>query len=128
MRTLLIGLLAAGLLSSPLTPAHDADEPEYKVQGKASYYASRFHGRRTASGEAYNQYALTAAHPYLAFDSLVCVTNLRNGRTTTVRINDRGPYIGGRIIDVSRRAAEELGMVRVGITRVEITLCDTPES
>ncbi|MBU2541633.1 MAG: septal ring lytic transglycosylase RlpA family protein [Candidatus Omnitrophica bacterium] len=90
--------------------------------GIASWYGKRFHGRKTAAGERYNMYGLTAAHPSLPLGSIVKVKNLSNNREVIVRINDRGPYIKGRIIDLSLAAACELRMVRKGITKVEITV------
>jgi rare lipoprotein A len=91
-------------------------------QGTASYYGADFAGRRTASGERFDPQALTAAHPDLPFGTLVRVTNLENGRSVTVRINDRGPFTGGRIVDVSWGAARELGMLRSGVARVRLDL------
>lgn len=96
----------------------------YEAEGRASYYSSRFHGRLTANGEAYDETALTAAHPHLPFNTQLCVTNLGNGRTTTVRVNDRGPFVGGRIIDLSMAAATQLGMLRAGIVRVRVENCE----
>ncbi len=90
--------------------------------GVASYYGRRFHGRRTANGERFNMRALTAAHKTLPFGSRVRVTNTRNGRSVIVRINDRGPFIAGRHIDLSRRAAEEIGMIRSGHASVQLEL------
>ena len=90
--------------------------------GIASWYGGRFHGRKTASGEAFNMDALTAAHPKLPFGSWVRVRNLGNGRSVDVRINDRGPYIKRRIIDLSRAAARALGVQ--GTHQVEISLLD----
>ncbi len=90
--------------------------------GVASYYGRRFHGRRTANGERFNMRAMTAAHKTLPFGSLVRVTNRRNGRSVTVRINDRGPFIRGRTIDLSRGAAEQIGMINRGHARVELEL------
>lgn len=87
---------------------------EYYREGWASWYGPGFDGNYTASGEVFNQYAMTAAHPYLAFDTLVQVTNLDNGASAVVRINDRGPYAGGRIIDLSAGAAEAIGMIYSG--------------
>lgn len=92
--------------------------------GSASYYASRFHGRRTASGEAFDNGAMTAAHRTLPFGSLVRVTNEANGRSVVVRINDRGPFTRGRLIDVSRAAAEELGLVARGHATVSLELLE----
>lgn len=88
--------------------------------GKASWYGAKHHGKRTASGERFDQHALTAAHRSLPFGTRVKVTNLNNKRSVTVRINDRGPYSRGRIIDVSRRAATELGMLKAGVAPVRI--------
>ena len=90
------------------------------VVGTASWYGSYFHGRPTASGEIYNMYALTAAHLTLPLGSYVRVTNLRNGKSTIVRINDRGPYVAGRIIDLSYGAARLLDMQTQGVQRVLI--------
>lgn len=88
--------------------------------GKASWYGPGFHGRLTANGERYNQNALTAAHRSLPFGTRVRVTNLNNGRSVVVRINDRGPFIRGRIIDLSAAAAHNLGMVHHGVVPVNI--------
>ena len=92
------------------------------ISGRASWYGPKFHGRLTASGEVFNQNALTAAHPSLRFGTRVKVTNLNNGRSVIVRINDRGPYTKGRIIDVSAAAARSLGMIRSGVARVRVTI------
>lgn len=92
----------------------------YQETGIASWYGPGFHGRRTANGEIYDQDALTAAHPTLQMPSLVRVTNLANGRSLVVRINDRGPFVRGRIIDLSRRGAELLGFLREGVTPVRV--------
>jgi rare lipoprotein A len=91
-----------------------------KEVGMASWYGSRHHGKQTASGQPFNQYALTAAHPKLPFGTQVRVTNLSNGKEVIVRINDRGPYKGGRIIDLSLAAARRLDMEVDGISRVRI--------
>ncbi|MBI4126806.1 MAG: septal ring lytic transglycosylase RlpA family protein [Deltaproteobacteria bacterium] len=93
-------------------------------QGKASWYGPGFHGRKTASGERFNQKDLTAAHRTLPFGTMVKVTNLHNGKTVTVRINDRGPYGKGRIIDLSKAAAKEIDMIRKGVVPVEITILE----
>lgn len=90
--------------------------------GMASYYGGKFHGRRTASGERFNMYALTAAHRKLPFGTLVRVTNLNNKRSVKVRINDRGPFIKGRIIDLSYAAAKKIGMLKKGVVKVRITV------
>jgi rare lipoprotein A len=87
--------------------------------GQASWYGPGFHGRLTASGETFNQNDLTAAHPSLPFGTRVRVT--RNGRSVVVRINDRGPYTGGRIIDLSAAAASQIGLRSIGVGSVCIT-------
>lgn len=88
--------------------------------GKASFYADKFQGRTTASGETFRQEKLTAAHRTLPFGTQVKVTNLANGRSVNVTINDRGPFAPGRIIDVSKKAARQLGMVDAGVASIEI--------
>lgn len=88
--------------------------------GIASWYGPKFHGRRTASGEVFDMHELTAAHRTLPLDSWVHVTNLENGRSIQVRVNDRGPFVRGRIIDLSYAAAQTLGMVRQGVARVHV--------
>ena len=90
------------------------------TEGQASYYADRFHGRLTANGERFNMHELTAAHKSLPFGSMVRVTNLANGKKVLVRINDRGPYIKGRIIDLSLEAAKEIDLLKKGVTNVRI--------
>jgi rare lipoprotein A len=95
-------------------------EPGYEQTGMASWYGPTFHGRATASGETFDQEAMTAAHPTLPIPSLVQVTNLENGREIIVRVNDRGPFVGERLIDLSRRSAEVLGFESAGQTRVHI--------
>ncbi len=89
-------------------------------RGKASYYAKKFQGRKTASGEKYNASKMTAAHRTIPFGTMVEVTNLKNGKTVKVRINDRGPRVRGRIIDVSGAAAKKLDMVKDGVVQVKI--------
>ena len=96
-------------------------EAVFQEQGLASYYARKFHGRRTASGERYDENAMTAAHRRLAFGAMVQVHNIENGRTVEVRINDRGPHRKGRIIDLSYAAARKLGMLEDGVVRVKIS-------
>lgn len=103
-------------------PAASAPQETVLGRGSASYYAAKFNGRRTASGERFDNNEMTAAHRTLPFGSLVRVTNPANGRSVVVRINDRGPFTRGRLIDVSRAAAEELGMVARGHADVELAL------
>lgn len=88
--------------------------------GKASYYADKFDGRKTASGATFNQRKLTAAHKTLPFGTKVKVTNLTNGKTVKVKVTDRGPFVEGRIIDLSKKAAEKIKMVNAGVVQVEI--------
>ncbi|RPD38018.1 septal ring lytic transglycosylase RlpA family protein [Chitinophaga barathri] len=88
--------------------------------GKASYYADKFQGRKTASGETFKQNRMTAAHQTLPFGTKVKVTNLDNGKTIKVRVNDRGPFVAGRIIDLSKKAARKLGMTQAGVANVKI--------
>ena len=92
----------------------------YREKGIASWYGADFHGKRTANGEIYNMYAYTAAHKTLPFNTYVKVTNLKNGRSTIVRINDRGPFVRNRIIDLTYKAAKEIGMARAGTAPVLI--------
>ncbi|SDS89290.1 rare lipoprotein A [Halopseudomonas xinjiangensis] len=126
MRRRMIALLIVLPLTAAASTAPISDNTEaevYSTVGKASYYSSRLHGRATASGELYDQTALTAAHPNLPFGTIVCVTNTRTGQSVAVRINDRGPFTGGRIIDLSRRAAREIGMINAGSARVHVESC-----
>lgn len=95
---------------------------EYNETGIASWYGPGFHGKLTANGETYDMNALTAAHTTLPMPSLVLVTNLENGRSLKLRVNDRGPFANGRIIDVSRRAAQLLGFHRQGTARVRVEI------
>lgn len=115
-------LLGACALLSLLAgcASHDIDPRGYDKTGVASYYGARHHGKRTASGEPFNQNALTAAHRSLTFGSRVLVTNLSNNTTVVVRINDRGPHTRGRLIDLSRQAAKQLGMLNDGTAKVRV--------
>lgn len=88
--------------------------------GQASYYADKFNGRRTANGEIFRQYKRTAASKTIPFGTKVKVRNLSNNKTVKVRINDRGPFVKGRIIDLSKRAARKIGMIQAGVQNVEI--------
>ncbi|MDG2243746.1 MAG: septal ring lytic transglycosylase RlpA family protein [Rhodospirillaceae bacterium] len=101
---------------------YPAEDFGYREEGIASWYGPNFHGKRTANGEVYDMNALTAAHKTLPIPSVVKVTNLENGRSMKLRINDRGPFVDGRIIDLSRRAAQELDVIRSGIARVRVEL------
>ena len=98
----------------------------YVEQGVASWYGNPFDGRRTSDGEIYDMHAMTAAHRTLPFGSIVRVTNLSNGKQTEIRINDRGPFVANRIIDVSRAAAEALGMIGTGTAMVRLEVISGP--
>ena len=97
----------------------------FRETGIASWYGPGFHGKRTANGERYNMYAMTAAHKLLPMNTTVRVTNLRTGRSIHVRINDRGPFIPGRVIDLSKTAAARLGILAAGTGRVRVEAIDT---
>ncbi|MDX2266566.1 MAG: septal ring lytic transglycosylase RlpA family protein [Bryobacter sp.] len=94
--------------------------------GIASWYGEPYHGRRAANGEVFNMHDLTAAHKTLPFNTWLRVRNLTNRREVTVRITDRGPFVKGRIIDLSRRAAEEIRMIGPGIVKVRIEVIPAP--
>lgn len=99
----------------------------FKQRGIASWYGTKFHGRKTSNGETYNMYAMTAAHKTLPLPVYVHVKNLDNGRSTVVRVNDRGPFISGRIIDLSYAAAKKLGVDGPGTAKVEISTVSAGE-
>lgn len=105
------------ILGQWFTPKED---PTYDRQGVASWYGEEFHGRRTANGEVYDMYALSAAHPTMPLPSYAEVTNLRNGRRIVVRVNDRGPYKHERIIDLSKKVAQVLDVYRNGTAPVRV--------
>ncbi len=107
-------------------PAAAAEEREPFQRGVASWYGLTFHGRKTANGERFDMNALTAAHPSLPFGTRVRVRSLVNGREVIVRINDRGPFTPGRIIDLSHAAARQIGLLGLGTKRVTLTLVDDP--
>jgi rare lipoprotein A len=110
-------LMAAGCARPPRGPE---EVSSFRQVGEASWYGPDFHGKITANGERYNMLLLTAAHPTLPFNTLVRVTNLQNGRTAVVRINDRGPFMKGRILDLSYGAARALGANSAGVISVRI--------
>jgi rare lipoprotein A len=119
--------MAVFIVASPVLSAKEKlhHQPSASGQAKsnigmASFYAAKFNGRRTASGETFNNSAMTAAHRSLRFGTQVKVTNLRNGRSVVVRINDRGPYAKGRIIDLSKAAAKKIGLGHSGVARVRL--------
>jgi rare lipoprotein A len=106
---------------SPPDPMESGDSTEI-ARGKGSWYGGHFHGRRTASGEKFDMHDLTAAHKTLPFGTRVKVRDLRTGKEVEVRINDRGPYVRGRIIDLSRAAALALGVLHAGEAAVALLL------
>ena len=113
-------LLLTVLLLSACASTDQIDPDGYRAEGQASWYGAKHHGRKTASGERFDQNALTAAHRQLPFGTRVRVTNLRNDKSVVVRINDRGPYAKKRIIDLSKKAAEQLDMLRDGVVPVRV--------
>src|SRR5271166_2509458 len=112
------------LVGRPYTVAgrryYPGEDPTYSAVGMASWYGAAFHGRRTANGEVYDMASLSAAHPTMPLPSYARVTNLGNGYSVIVRVNDRGPYHGGRVMDVSSRVAEVLDMKAMGTARVKV--------
>jgi rare lipoprotein A len=116
---LLLALLLDGCSSITRHEPHP-DSVGYEQTGMASYYAKKFHHRKTASGERFDNYAMTAAHKTLPFGTEVIVNNINNGKSVTVRINDRGPFVKGRIIDLSRAAFTEIADLNRGVVKVKI--------
>lgn len=112
--------ILASLLAVLAVPVLGSVDVGHHQRGLASYYHDALHGLTTASGEPYDKTALTAAHKRLPLGTRVRVTDLSTGRSVVVRINDRGPFIDGRIIDLSRRAAAALGMIRRGVVEVRV--------
>ena len=116
--------LAALLIAAPTGQSLQFTDtlPDWMQQGRVSWYGPGFHGRRTANGETFDTHEMTMAHRSLAFGSEVRVVNLENGRSVVVRVNDRGPYVRGRIADLSLSAADELGFADDGVVRARIEL------
>ncbi|WP_284337515.1 septal ring lytic transglycosylase RlpA family protein [Comamonas sp. NoAH] len=118
----------ADKLQDPLDAMHEhlyeLEMPEVDQQGIASWYGPGFHGRKTANGERFNQYELTAAHPTYKFGTQLCVRSKSTGQAVVVRVNDRGPFAKNRVIDLSKAAAQELGMLSRGVKAVEIYKLD----
>ena len=115
--------------AAPPPAAHPLDPTQIDIQkayqvGIASYYGKKFHGRQTANGEVFNMYKLTAAHRVLPLGTRIKVTNLENGRWVEVKVNDRGPFVEGRVLDLSFAAALELEMVNAGTARVMIEIVE----
>ncbi len=118
MKIKILSLLLVGLFAFAGSSTLMADTKP--LVGKASYYAGKFHGRRTSSGEIYHQDSLTCAHRTLPFGTLLKVRNLKNNREVVVKVTDRGPFIRGRVVDLSRAAAKEIDMISAGVANVEI--------
>lgn len=119
----LTALLLACMLAAGANPAFAAGSPE-EQKGKASYYNDRFQGALTASGKPFDQQALTAAHKTLPLGTEVKVTRTDTGQSVNVVVNDRGPYVRGRIIDLSKRAARKLGFIKNGVAAVMVTVIE----
>jgi len=137
MRKLVMGCAVAGLIalsaktearsSASVQPPRALVVPKEESEtGEASWYGEEFQGNETANGEIYDLNGLTAAHPTLPFGTTVRVTNLKNSKNILLRINDRGPYIGRRLIDVSKAAAKRLGFIYSGTTRVRVEVVARP--
>ena len=118
----MVAVLEACSITRPVTPP----VVDGRQEGIASWYGPGFHGKRTANGEVYDQYELTAAHQTLPLGTRAMVTSLTNGRSVEVRINDRGPFIGGRVVDLSYAAASVIGMVGPGTMPVRLEVLDAP--
>ena len=110
------------LMLSRACPGRCADSVGFEQSGQATYYASKYQGRQTASGELFDQNANTAAHKRLPFGTKVKVTNVANGKSVVVRINDRGPFVSGRIIDLSKSAFKRIADTKHGVIDVDITV------
>jgi rare lipoprotein A len=119
-RLILVLLLACIIGCSSVPLKSPPKWTGYKESGKASFYAMKYQFRKTASGERFNQYSKTAAHKKLPFGTKVKVTNVKNGKSVVVKINDRGPFVKGRIIDLSRSAFSSIGNTASGVISVRI--------
>ncbi|NEV61462.1 septal ring lytic transglycosylase RlpA family protein [Thiorhodococcus minor] len=125
-KTLVTAALLAAFLPFASTAMAAKTAPGQTQKGIASYYHDSLHGNKTASGQVYNKNRLSAAHKTLPLGSKVKVTDTNTGRSIVVKVNDRGPFVKGRIIDLSRAAARKLGIVKRGIARVEVKVLSTP--
>lgn len=120
-RVCLVGILL-GALAACASNSASTGKPGFEQTGIASFYADSLQGNTTANGEKFNQSALTAAHRKLPFGTRVRVTNVANGKTVTVRINDRGPFVRGRVIDLSKAAFKQIGDTRSGLLKVKLEI------
>lgn len=111
---------------------HLGEPEEFKVgqswTGDASWYGPKFHGRKTANGEVFDMNGVTAAHKRLPFNTIIEVTNLSNGKSCRVRVNDRGPFKGNRILDLSKGAAQKIGLIGEGVAEVKVTIISLGEN
>ena len=119
-QTIMVFLSISLLSCSAVSAAKDDHSIAYQKVGEASFYANKFQGRKTASGETFHQNKKTAAHKKLPFGTKVKVTNLKNAKTVLVTINDRGPFVKGRIIDLSRSSFEAINSLNAGVIKVRI--------
>jgi len=126
LNKILTAAVIAVLISLPMSASARVKQGHVQ-KGIASYYHDSLHGRKTASGEVYNKRLLSAAHKSLPLGTKVRVTKVRNGESIVVKINDRGPFVKGRIIDLSRRAARELGIVSSGVAKVKVEVLSVPK-
>ena len=117
-------IIVSMLVASSQGVAHPRGPVTETISGAASWYGPKFHGRTTASGEPFDMHDLTAAHPTLPFGTQVRVTNQKNGKSVIVRINDRGPFVKNRVLDLSRKAAQLIGLIQSGVGRVKIEVLE----
>ena len=120
-QALIVALLAAIVFTSSTTSAAQTQT------GLASYYHDSLHGRKTASGQIYDKHKVSVAHKTLPLGTKVKVTDVKTGRSIVARVNDRGPFVKGRIVDLSRKAAASLGMIRKGVARVKVEVLSAPK-
>lgn len=113
-------LIFAGCATRPHVKIPDPEKPFFTQEGMASWYGPGFHGRKTSSGERYDQNHLTCAHKTLPFGTILRITNLKNGQTVHVRVTDRGPFIPRRVVDLSRLAAEQIDLIQPGSALVRL--------
>ncbi|WP_409423516.1 septal ring lytic transglycosylase RlpA family protein [Pseudoalteromonas sp. RW-H-Ap-1] len=125
IKLVLLSVLSVILAACSTAPSNiNNQQRDVAEQGKASFYADKYHGRTTANGERFSQQAATAAHLKLPFGTRVNVTNIANNKSVVVRINDRGPYIRGRIIDLSKSMFKKIADPKVGVIDVTVTVID----
>ena len=121
-------LISVLLFSGGIHPTEAPQKGLVQPEGKASYYANKFDGRRTSNGERVKQHSLTGAHRYLPFNTLVEVTNKANQRSVIIRINDRGPFCKGRVVDLTYAAAKAIGMLGRGVANVTLRVVKTTKA